>query len=66
MKSRWPGQATINSLRNSTQKNVRIQADKRFSEAIPNETKLTNTYLPNYLPNKTATNETGGEREGFP
>lgn len=33
---------------------------------LPNETKCTYTYLPNYLPNETAPNETGGKREGSP
>ena len=62
MNSRQPGQATLNSLRNSTQKSIEIQAHKSvFSEALPNETKLTYTYLTNYLSNDSAPNETGGE-----
>jgi len=66
MNLRWAGQATLNSLRNFAQKNMGDQTDKRFSEAVTNETKLTHTYLPTYLPNKTAANETGGEREKSP
>ena len=48
--------------------NFVLETDKRLSkeavfsyEALPNETKLTHTYLPTYVPNKTAPNERGGE-----
>lgn len=63
MNKRWPGQATLNSLLNFTQPILEEQTNKTFSESIPNETKLTHTYLPTYLPNETAPNETGGGRE---
>ena len=64
MNLRWPGQASLNSLRNFTQSILGNQSNKTLSEALPNETKLTHTYLPTYVPNKTAPNETGGEGEG--
>lgn len=65
MNLRWPGQATLNSLRNFTQKNIENQINKSvFSEALPNETKSSHTYLPIYVPNNAITNETGGEGEG--
>ena len=43
------------------QNNMETKIDKGFSRALPNETKHTHTYLPTYVPNKTATNETGGK-----
>jgi len=61
MNSRWPGQATLNSLRNSTQNSIEKQTNKTLFEGLPNETKLSHTYLPTYVPNKTAPNETEGE-----
>jgi hypothetical protein len=61
MNLRLPGQATLNSPRNFTKLILEDQTNKRLSELLPNETKLTHTYLPTYVPNKTAPNERGGE-----
>jgi len=64
MKSSQAGQPRNEALRNSTKTILENQINKTFSEALPNETKLTHTYLPTYVPNNSAPNETGGEGEG--
>jgi len=41
----------------------KAQAKQNNPKLPTNETKQPHTYLPIYVPNKTATNETGGEGE---
>ena len=61
MNLRWPGQATVSSLRNLTHEKSDSKSYNVFPRLPTNETKLTHTYLPTYVPNKTAPNETGEE-----
>ena len=64
MNSRWPGQAAFNSLRNLTHEKSDSKSYNVFPRLPTNETEQPHTYLPTYVPNEPAPNETGGEGEG--